>query len=62
MKDDKKIDFLGFYVSSVFQDFESFLGTRIDLVEDDIRLVLDEYNSNFIFYEITPGNYKFKNI
>ena len=39
---------LAIYNSSVFQDFDSFLRTEIDLVEDDIKLVLDEYNSSFI--------------
>ena len=42
MKDDKYTVILSIYVESVFQDFESFLRTEIDLVEDDIRLVLDE--------------------
>ena len=53
---------LSIYRSSVFQDFESFLKTQIDWVEDDINLVLDEYNSNFFAYEITPGIYTFKDI
>ena len=35
------------YTSSRFQDFESFLRAEVDLVEDDIRLVLDEHNSSF---------------
>ena len=35
------------YPRSVFQDFESYLRTEIDLVENDIRLVLDKYNSIF---------------
>ena len=48
--------------SSVFQDFESFLRTQIDLVEDDIRLVLDEYNSSFNTYELKPGIYTFKDL
>ena len=47
---------------SVLQDFESFLRTEVDLVEDDIRLVLDEYNSNFISYELTPGIYSYRDI
>ena len=42
---------LAIYVNYIFQDFESFLRTEVDLVEDDIRLVLDEYISNFISYE-----------
>ena len=39
---------LSVYVSSILKDFESFLKTEVDLVEDDNRLVLDEYNSSFI--------------
>ena len=35
---------LAIYVRSVFQDFESFLRTEVDLVEHDINLVLDEKN------------------
>ena len=48
--------------SSVFEDFESFLRTEVDLVQDDIKLVLDEYNSSFITYELDPGFYTFKDI
>ena len=48
------------YVSSVFQDFEIFLRTETDLVEDDVRLVLNEYNSRFITYELEPSIYTFK--
>ena len=29
------------YVSSVFQDFESYLKTEVDLIEDGLKLVLD---------------------
>ena len=62
MKDDKYMKILAGYVSSVFQDFESFLRTEIDLVEDDIKLFLDEYNSGFITYELDPGIYTYKDI
>ena len=62
MKDDKYMFILNFYVNSVFQDFESYLRTEVDLVEDDIKLVLDEYNSSFITYELEPGIYTFKDI
>ena len=62
MNDDGYMDILARYTSSVFQDFESFLRTQIDLVEDDIKLVLDEYNSNFNTYELEPGIYTFKDI
>ena len=44
MKDDKYMLILAMYIDSVFQDFESFLRTEIDRVEDDIQLVLDEFN------------------
>ena len=43
------------FTSSVFQDFETYLRTEVDLIEDDIKLVLDEYNSSFITYELQPG-------
>ena len=59
MKDAQYMNFISIYTSSVFRDFESFLRTRIDLVEDDVRLVLDDNNSNFITYELTPGIYTF---
>ena len=62
MNDEQYMDILAFYTRSVFQDFESFLRTQIDLVEDDIKLVLDEYKSNFITYELEPGIYNFKDI
>ena len=44
MNDEQYMNILAIYTRSVFQDFESFLRTQIDLVEDDIQLVLDEYN------------------
>ena len=56
------MNILAIYTSSVFQDFESFLRTQIDLIEDDIKLVLDEYNSSFITYELEPGIYTFEDI
>ena len=61
-KDEQFMNILAIYISSVFQDFESFLRTQIDLIEDDIKLVLDEYNSSFITYELQPGIYTFKEI
>ena len=62
MKDDKYMFSLSGYTSSIFQDFESFLRIEVDLVEDDIKLVVDEYNSIFITYDISPGIYTFKDI
>ena len=35
---------------------------KLILIEDDIKLVLDEYNSSFITYELQPGIYTFKDI
>ena len=32
------------------------------MIEDDIKLVLDDYNSSFITYELQPGIYTFKDI
>ena len=62
MNDDGYMDILARYTSSVFQDFESYLRTEVDLVEDDFKLVLDEYNSKFITYELEPGIYTFEDI
>ena len=62
MNDEQYMNILSIYTSSVFQDFESFLRTQIDLVEDDIKLVLDEYNSSFITYKLESGIYTFKDI
>ena len=62
MKDEQYMNILAIYTSSVFQDFESFLRTQIDFVEDDIKLVLDEYNSSFITYELEPGIYSYREI
>ena len=60
MKDDKYMFILSGYSSSIFQDFENFLRIEVDLIEDDIKLVLDEYNSSFITCEIPPGIYTFE--
>ena len=62
MNDEQYMNILAIYTRSVFQDLESFLRTQIDLVEDDIKLVLVEYNSNFITYELSPGIYTYRNI
>ena len=57
MKDGQYMNNLSSYTSSAFQDFESCLRTQIDLVENDIKLALNEYISSFITYEIDPGTY-----
>ena len=62
MKDEQYMNILSIYTSSVFQDFESFLRTQIDLIEDDVKLVSDEYNSSFITYELEPGIYSYREV
>ena len=62
MKDEQYMNILSIYTSSAFQDCGSFLRTQIGLIEDDIKLVLDEYNSSFFNYELQPGIYTFKDI
>ena len=62
MEDGGYMSILARYTNSVFRDFESFLRTQIDLVESDIKLVLDEYNSSFVTYEIDPGIYTYKDL
>ena len=62
LKDDKYMRILSQYTNSLFQDFESFLRTEVDLVNDDVKLVLDEYNSSFVLYELDPCIYTFKDI
>ena len=62
MKDDDYMRILAIYVNSIFQDFKNFLKTEVDLVKNDIMLVLDEYNSSFSSYKITPGIYTFKDL
>ena len=52
MKNENYMDIVAGFVSSVFPYFESYLGTEVDLIEDDNKLVLDEYNSSFITYEL----------
>ena len=45
------------YGRSLFRDFESYLRIVVGLDEEDIQLILKEYNSHFITYELTPGIY-----
>ena len=50
------------YTRSRFRDFESFLRIVIDLDEEDIQSILNEYNSHSITYELTPGIYSLQDI
>ena len=62
MKNEQYMNVLAIYTISVFQDFEIFLRTQIDLIEDDVKLVLDENDSSFITYELEPGIYSYREI
>ena len=50
------------YSRSLFRDFESYLRIVVGLDEEDIRLILKQYNFHFITYELTPGNYTIQDI
>ena len=50
------------YSASPFGDFESYLRIVVGLDEEDIWLILKEYNSHFITYELTPGKYTIQDI
>ena len=51
-----------YYARSPFPDFESFLRMTGDLDEDDIQLILKQYNENFVSYELDPGNYSIEDL
>ena len=59
---DGYILFLMGYARSPFQDFESSLRIAVGLDEDDIQLILIQYNSNFVAHEIFLGVYSIKGI
>ena len=50
------------YSRSQFRDFESYLRIRVGLDEEDIQLILKEYNSHFITFELSPGIYTIQDI
>ena len=50
------------YARSPFRDFESYLRIVVGLDEDDIRLILKQYNEKFVTYEIPPGIYTIKDL
>ena len=59
---DGNMIFLLGYARSLFRDFESYLRIVVALAEEDIQLILKEYNSHFITYELTPGIYSIHDI
>ena len=50
------------YARSPFRDFEIYLRIVVRLDEEDIQLILKEYNSHFITYELPPGIYSIQDI
>ena len=50
------------YARSPFRDFESYLRIGVGLDEDVIQLILKQYNSNYVTYELSPGIYAIKDI
>ena len=45
------------YTQSPLRDFESCLRIVVGLDEDYIQLILKQYKSNFVTYELSPGTY-----
>ena len=62
MRIDEYMKFLAGFTRSLFQDFESYLRTKVELVENDINLALDKSNSSFVTYEIQPFLYTLKDL
>ena len=50
------------YANSSFRDFESYLRFIIDLKEDDIQLILEQYSEKFVSYELDPANYNIEDL
>ena len=50
------------YSKSPFRDFESYLRIVVGLDEEDILLIMKQYNSHFVTFELTPGIYTIRDI
>ena len=50
------------YAKSPFRDFEIYLRIVVRLDEEDIQLILKEYNSHFKTYELPPGIYSIQDV
>ena len=59
---DGYIIFLMGYARLLFRDFESYLRIVVGLEEDNIRLILKQYNEKFITNELDPGNYTIQDL
>ena len=51
-----------YYARSPFRDFESFLRKTGALNYDDIQIFLEQFISNFVTYEASPGIYAIQDI
>ena len=50
------------YARYPIRDFESYLRIIVGLEEDNIQLILKQYNEEFITYELDPGNYTIEDL
>ena len=50
------------YARSPFRYFESYLRIFVGLEEDNIQLILKQYNEKFVTYELNPGNYTIEDL
>ena len=50
------------YVRSPFSDFGSYLRIVVGLDEEDVQLILKQYISHFITFELSPGIYTIQDI
>ena len=50
------------YARSPFRDFEKYIRIFVGLEEDNIQLILKQYNEKFITYELDPGNYTIEDL
>ena len=50
------------YAKSPFRDFENYLRNFVGLEEDNIQLILEQYNEKFITHKLDPGNYNIEDL
>ena len=50
------------YARFSFRDFESYLRIVVGSDEDDIQLILKQYISNLVTYDLIPGTYTIKEV
>ena len=50
------------YARSLFRDLESYLRNVIGLDEDNIRLILKQYNEKITTHELSPDIYSIEDI